>query len=280
MPYITVDQENSGDIDIYYEDHGSGQPVVLIHGFPLDGASWEKQIPMLLDAGYRVIHYDRRGFGRSSQPVTGYDYDTFTADLNALIETLDLRDIVLAGFSMGTGEITRYLGAYGTDRVAAAALFAPLAPYLLKTDDNPEGVPAAVFEEIKQAIRDDRFAYQKDFLDNFYNMDVFGGTARASEQVWQHGWAVAVGASALGTLRCVDAWCTDFRGDVPALSNVPLLVVQGTEDRILPIDNTGRRLRTLVRNVQYHEVDGGPHNIGWTHAEVVNPLLLGFLTKQ
>ncbi|WP_131769287.1 alpha/beta fold hydrolase [Candidatus Protofrankia californiensis] len=280
MPYVTVGQENSGNIDIYYEDHGSGQPVVLIHGFPLNGASWEKQIPMLLDAGYRVIYYDRRGFGRSSQPVSGYDYDTFTDDLKTLIETLGLRDIVLAGFSMGTGEVTRYLGAYGADRVAKAALFAPLAPYLLQTDDNPEGVPATVFEDIKQAIRDDRFAYQKDFIDNFYNVDVFGSTSRISEQAWQNSWIVAVGASALGTLQCVDAWCTDFRGDVPALSSVPLLVVQGTEDRILPIDNTGRRLPALVKGLQYHEVNGGPHNIGWTHPEVVNPLFLDFLTKQ
>ncbi|GAA0673164.1 alpha/beta hydrolase [Kitasatospora atroaurantiaca] len=279
MPFVTVGQENSGSIDLYYEDHGAGQPVVLIHGFPLNGASWEKQIAVLLDAGYRVIHYDRRGFGRSGQPTVGYDYDTFTDDLKTLLEKLDLRDVVLAGFSMGTGEVTRYLSRYGSDRVAKAVLLAPLAPYLLQTDDNPEGVPAGVFEGIKQAIRDDRFAYHKDFLDNFYNVDVLGGT-RISDQAWQNSFVVAIGASALGTLQCVDAWCTDFRADLPALSSVPLLVVHGTEDRILPIDSTGRRLRALIEGVEYHEVEGGPHNIGWTHPEVLNPILLDFLGKD
>jgi non-heme chloroperoxidase len=278
MPYVTVGRENSGSIDIYYEDHGWGPPVVLIHGFPLSGASWEKQVPMLLDAGHRVITYDRRGFGRSSQPSSGYDYDTLTADLKTLIEALDLRDAVLAGFSMGTGEVTRYLGKYGSDRVVKAALFAPLAPYLFQADDNPEGVPVQVFEDIKQAIRDDRFAYHKDFLDNFYNVDVYSGT-RISDEAWQGSWNVAAAASPIGTLKCVDAWGTDFRGDIPGLSSVPLLVVQGTEDRILPIDNTGRRLPALIEGLEYHEVEDGPHNIGWTHPEVLNPIFLNFLRK-
>lgn len=278
MPYVTVDQENSGAVDLYYEDHGSGPPVVLIHGFPLNGASWERQIPLLLDAGYRVVHYDRRGFGKSSQPVTGYDYDTFARDLNTLMEKLDLRDTVLAGFSMGTGEVTRYLGAYGRDRVAKAALFAPLAPYLRQADDNPEGLPAKVFEDIKQSIRDDRLAYQKDFLDNFFNVDVFGGT-RISDQAWQNCWNVAASASAIGTLKSVDTWGTDFRGDIPRLASVPVLVVQGTKDRILPIDSTGRRLPALIEGLDYHEIDGGPHNIGWTHAELLNPLFLDFVRR-
>jgi non-heme chloroperoxidase len=281
MPYITVGHENSSAIDIYYEDHGdrSGQPVVLIHGFPLSGASWEKQVPMLLDSGHRVVFYDRRGFGKSSQPTTGYDYDTFAADLNIIMNTLDLRDAVLTGFSMGTGEVTRYLGTYGPGRVAKAVLFGPLGPCLLQADDNPEGVPAKVFEDIKAAIREDRFAYQKTFLDNFYNVDVFGGTRRISDQAWQNSWIVAAGASPLGTLKCVDAWGTDFRGDMAGLGSVPLLIVQGSEDRILPPPNSGRRLPALVPHAEYHEIDGGPHNIGWTHADQLNPLFEAFLGK-
>lgn len=277
MPYIKVGEENSGDIEIYYEDHGSGQPVVLIHGFPLSGASWEKQVPALLDAGHRVITYDRRGFGKSSQPATGYEYDTFAADLKTILDTLDLNDVVLAGFSMGTGEVTRYLGSYGSGRVAKAALFGPIPPFLLQTDDNPEGVPAEVFEGFKQAIRDDRPAYHKSFLDSFYNVDVLRGT-RISDEAWQNSFIVALGASPIGTVRCVDTWLTDFRDDVPKI-DVPTLVVQGVEDRILPIDVTGRRLRPLLKDVRYLEIEGGPHNIGWTHPEELNPAFLSFLAE-
>jgi non-heme chloroperoxidase len=246
MPYITVGHENSSAIDIYYEDHGAGQPVVLIHGFPLSGASWEKQVPMLLDSGHRVVAYDRRGFGKSSQATVGYDYDTFANDLDVLMDSLDLRDTVLVGFSMGTGEVTRYLGTRGAMRVAKGALFGPLGPYLLQADDNPEGVSAKVFEDIKVAIRQDRFACQKAFLDDFYNVDVYRGTGRISDQAWQNRWNVAAGASPIGTLECVDAWGTDFGGDMAGLGSVPLLIVQGSEDRILPPPNSGRRLPALV----------------------------------
>jgi non-heme chloroperoxidase len=275
MPYITVGKENSGLIDIYYEDHGSGLPVVLIHGFPLNGASWEKQIPGLLEAGHRVIAYDRRGFGSSSQPTVGYDYDTFAGDLNTIMEALELEDAVLAGFSMGTGEVTRYISTYGSRRVSKACLFGPIPPFLLKTEDNPEGVPGEVFEGIKDAIRNDRPAFQKSFLDDFNNVDVFAGT-RISDQAWQQQFIVGVGASAIGTLRCVDTWLTDFRDDLPKL-DVPVLVMQGSEDRILPADSTGRRLSDLIDDVRYLEVDQGPHNIGWTHPDEVNAALLGFI---
>ncbi|MGA7417736.1 MAG: alpha/beta hydrolase [Acidimicrobiales bacterium] len=279
MPYITVGHENSSAIDVYYEDHGEGQPVVLVHGFPLNGASWERQVPMLLASGHRVITYDRRGFGRSSQPATGYDYDTFAADLSVVMNTLDLQDAVLVGFSMGTGEVTRYLGTYGSDRVAKAALLGPLGPCLLQADDNPEGVPAKVFEDIKSGIREDRFAFQKDFLDNLYNVDVFGGTARISERALQNSWNVAAGASAIGTLSCVDTWGTDFRKDMPGLASVPVLIVQGSEDRILPPESSGRRLPALLPDAEHHEIEGGPHNIGWTHSELVNPMLTAFLAR-
>jgi non-heme chloroperoxidase len=275
MPYVIVGEENSGRIEIYYEDHGSGRPVVLIHGYPLNGHSWEKQVPALLDAGHRVIAYDRRGFGASSQPTTGYDYDTFAADLNGLMDVLDLRDVTLVGFSMGTGEVTRYLGRYGSARVRNAALLGPIPPFLLKTDDNPEGVDQSVFDGLTAAAKADRYAYFKDFFDNFYNVDKFRGT-RISDQAWQASFNVACGASAYASVACIPTWLTDFRADLPKI-DVPVLVVQGTEDRILPIDSTGRRLPGLIKDSRLIEVDSGPHNIGWTHADQVNRALLDFL---
>jgi non-heme chloroperoxidase len=277
MPYVTVGQENSAPIELYYEDHGAGRPVVLIHGYPLDGHSWEKQLPALLDAGKRVITYDRRGFGRSSHPTAGYDYDTFTADLKALVDMLDLREAVLAGFSMGTGEVTRYLGTYGTDRVTRAALFGPLQPFLLQTDDNPLGVPMSVFDGFEGAITADRYAWFNFFFDNFYNVDKLRGT-RISDEAYNASVQVAAGSSAYATRACVSTWLTDFRADLPKI-NVPVLVVQGTEDRILPIDATGRRLPGLVKDIRLIEIEGGPHNVGWTHPEEVNKALLDFLAE-
>jgi non-heme chloroperoxidase len=226
MPKVTVGQENSAEIEIYYEDHGSGPPVVLIHGYPLNGHSWEKQERVLMEAGYRVITYDRRGFGQSSQPTIGYDYDTFAGDLNTLLNHLQLNDLVLAGFSMGTGEVTRYLGTYGSGRVRKAVLMGAIPPFLLKTDDNPDGVDASVFDGIKAAVVKDRPAYFKDFLDNFYNVDVLGGT-RISEQAWQNSFNVAVAASAQAAYACVDTWLTDFRADLPKI-DVPVLLCSST----------------------------------------------------
>ncbi|MFC9084305.1 alpha/beta fold hydrolase, partial [Streptomyces sp. NPDC057062] len=212
MPFITVGQENSTTIDLYYEDHGTGQPVVLIHGYPLDGHSWEKQTAALIAAGYRVITYDRRGFGQSSQPTTGYDYDTFAADLNTVMETLDLRDAVLVGFSMGTGEVGRYLGTYGSERVAKAAFLASLEPYLLKTDDNPTGVDGSVFEGIEKAVTADRYAYFTAFYQDFYNLDENLGT-RISEEALRNSWNVAAGSSPYASIAAVATWTTDFRAD-------------------------------------------------------------------
>jgi non-heme chloroperoxidase len=275
MPRITVGTENSAPIEIHYEDHGSGQPVVLIHGYPLNGASWEKQERVLLQAGYRVITYDRRGFGKSSQPTIGYDYDTFAADLNAVLEHLDLTDIVLVGFSMGTGEVTRYLGTYGSARVSKAVLMGTIPPFLLKTGDNPDGVDGAVFDEINAAVLADRPAYFKEFLDNFYNVDVLGGT-RISEQAWQNSFIVAVGASPFAAHACVDTWLTDFRGDLPKI-DVPTLLVHGDADRILPYAATAARLPGLIKDLTVVTVEGGPHNIAWTHPDEVNSALLGFL---
>ena len=275
MPRCKVGTENGSPIEIHYEDHGSGQPVVLIHGYPLDGNSWERQERELLGAGYRAISYDRRGFGRSSQPTVGYDYDTFAADLNALLEHLDLHEIILVGFSMGTGEVTRYLGRYGSDRVSKAALLGAIPPFLLKRDDNHEGVDGQVFEDIKAAIVKDRYAYFKDFLDNFYNVDKLAPD-RIGEQAWQASFNVAAGSSPHATYVCVDAWLTDFRDDLPKI-DVPTLVVHGTEDRILPIESTADRLPDLIADLRLVRVEGGPHNIGWTHPDEVNSALLQFL---
>jgi non-heme chloroperoxidase len=275
MPRITVGTENDAPIKIHYEDHGSGQPVVLIHGYPLDGNSWERQERELLANGYRAISYDRRGFGRSSQPTVGYDYDTFAADLDALLEHLDLTDVVLVGFSMGTGEVTRYLGTYGSARVRKAALLGAIPPFLLKTDDNPEGVDGQVFEGIKAAIVKDRYAYFHDFFDNFYNVDALAPD-RISDQALQASFIVAAGASPYASYACVDTWLTDFRADLPKI-DVPTLVVHGTEDRILPFEATAGRLHGLIADVAVVPVEGGPHNIGWTHPDEVNRALLDFL---
>jgi non-heme chloroperoxidase len=275
MPRIQVGTENDAPIEIHYEDHGAGRPVVLIHGYPLNGNSWERQERVLLAGGHRVITYDRRGFGRSSQPTVGYDYDTFAADLDALLTHLGLDDIVLGGFSMGTGEVVRYLGRYGSGRVRKAVLVGVIQPFLLKTDDNPDGVDGQVFAGIQAAIVADRYAYFKDFFANFYNTDVLGGT-RISESAVQASFIVASGASPFATYACVETWLTDFRADLPKI-DVPTLIIHGTADRILPYDATAARLPALIDGSKLVTVEGGPHNIGWTHPEEVNTALLDFL---
>ncbi len=278
MSYLTVGQENSGKIELFYEDLGTGQPVVLIHGFPLNGHSWEKQTTALIDAGYRVIAYDRRGFGASSQPSSGYDYDTFAEDLDKLMTELDLRDTVLIGFSMGTGEVTRYLSTFGSERVSKAILIGAVPPFLLKTDDNPEGVDESVFDGIKEAIVADRPSYHTDFLKNFYNTDALGGT-RITDEAVQMSWNVAVQASAIATLKCVDTWLTDFRDDLPKI-DVPTLIIHGDADRILPLESTAKRLPKLIKNSRLVVVEDGPHAICWTHADKVNPEILKFLRED
>ncbi|NUS36403.1 MAG: alpha/beta hydrolase [Pseudarthrobacter sp.] len=278
MAYITVGTENSTDIELYYEDHGSGQPVVLIHGYPLDGSSWEKQTAALLDAGYRVITYDRRGFGKSSKPTEGYDYDTFAADLNTLLTTLDLSDAVLVGFSMGTGEIGRYLGTYGSARVARAAFLASLEPFLLKTDDNPEGVPQEVFDGLTEAVTADRFAFFTEFFKNFYNSDTFLGTPRLSQEYVNHSWNTAVSSGFTASVDSQPTWLTDFRADIPKI-DVPALILHGTADNIVPIDSSGRRFAKALPGAEYVEIEGAPHGLLWTHAAEVNEALLRFLAK-
>lgn len=275
MGFITVGQENSTAIELYYEDHGSGPPVVLIHGWPLNGASWERQTAALLAAGHRVITYDRRGFGRSSQPSVGYDYDTFAADLDVLMRHLDLKDAALVGFSMGTGEVARYLGTYGSARVRKAALLGVIPPFLLKTADNPDGVDESVFQGIRDGITADRPAFMLEFLKNFYNFDTFGGT-RISEQALMQSWNVAVSASAKGSLDCVTSWLEDFRGDLPKI-DVPTLIIHGDDDRILPYDVTAKRLAPLIEGATLVTLKGAPHGMLVTHTDEVNQALVPFL---
>jgi len=276
MPFVTVGQENSAPIQLYYEDHGSGSPVVLIHGFPLSGRAWERQERVLIAAGHRVITYDRRGFGKSSQPATGYDYDTFAADLDKLLSALDLRDIGLAGHSMGGGEIARYLGAYGSERVRRAAIVSGVPPYLLKTPETPEGVPQEVFDQIAGALAADRFAYFTAWNKNFFNLDqTLGG--RISAEAVQDAWNTAVGASPAGTIACVATWHTDFRADLPKI-DIPVLVLHGTEDRILPIQACGARTYELIKNSEYLPIEGASHGLCWTHADEINAHLVPFLS--
>jgi non-heme chloroperoxidase len=278
MPSITVGRENSTPIELYYEDHGSGSPVVLIHGWPLSGSSWEKQTAALLAAGHRVITYDRRGFGRSSKPGIGYDYDTFASDLDKLLKKLKLTKVALVGFSMGSGEVTRYIGKYGSKRVRKAVLIGTLGPYLVKAADNPDGVDPKVFDGIKAALGADRPAFLMEFLKNFYNYDVTGGKL-VSERVLEDNWNVAAGASAIGTIACVDCWIEDFRNDLQR-NTVPTLILHGDADRILPPGATSRRQVKMIKNCKLVELAGGPHGVLWTHAAQINKELVSFLAGK
>lgn len=277
MPYITVGAENSAPIDLYYEDMGSGQPVVLIHGFPYSGASWEKQVGPLLSAGYRTITYDRRGFGNSSRPAMGYDYDTFASDLNTIMNELDLRDAILIGHSMGTGEVTRYLGAYGSQRVSQAVLMSPLAPFLLKTPSNAEGVDQSLFDGFKQAIMADRYKFLTSFVNNFFNFEE-NKNKRVSMDAFQGHWNSGARAAPIATLKSVDAWLTDFRADLPAI-DVPVLIIQGDKDAVLPYKATGQRLQPMIAGSQLVTLKGAPHGIPWTHADESNRAIMEFLMK-
>ena len=277
MAKVTVGRENSARIDIYYEDHGSGQAVVLIHGYPLDGRSWEKQERVLLRAGFRVITYDRRGFGQSGRPSSGYDYDTFAADLDTLLNHLQLMGVVLVGHAMGTGEITRYLSTYGSTRVSKAVLLSAIPPFLLKAGDNPDGVDGSVFDAIKAAVRTDRPAFIKQFLDDFYDVGRKSGS-RVSEQARLSSFNVGVSASPIATYACVDTWLTDFRADLPTI-DVPVLIVHGEADRLLPYPATAARLPGLIKDLELVTIRGGPHSIAWSYPDEVNAALLAFLNS-
>lgn len=275
MGYITVGQENSTPIELYYEDHGSGQPVVLIHGYPLDGSSWERQSRELLDRGYRVITYDRRGFGRSSKVGTGYHYDTFAADLKVVLDTLDVKDAILVGFSMGTGELARYTRLYGADRIAKYAFLGSLEPGMLG-----QGVPREQFDGIAATAKADRFAWFTKFYEDFYNLGENLGS-RISQEAVTASWNTATGSAPVAAYAVVPTWIEDFTADVAAVRETgkPALIVHGTSDNILPIDATGRAFSKAFPEAEYVEIEGAPHGMLWTHAEEVNAVLLSFVEK-
>jgi non-heme chloroperoxidase len=276
MPYVSVGNENSADIELYYEDHGSGQPVVLIHGYPMDGTSWEKQTAVLLDAGKRVITYDRRGFGRSSKPTDGHDYDTYAADLSALVSALDLQDAVLVGFSMGTGEVVRYISRYGSHRVAKAVFIGALQPFMLKTDENPSGAMSQTdVDDFLDTIKADRYAFFTGFLQNFYKTDENLGT-RISEEALRNSWQLAANMSPYTSVWAVATWFTDWRADIDKI-DVPALIMHGTGDVNVPIDVTSRLLAKMLPSATYIEIEGAPHGMLWTHGEEINKALLDFL---
>ena len=274
MAFLTVGKENSADIQLYYEDRGSGKPVVLIHGWPLSGASWERQTEALTGAGYRVITYDRRGFGASSKPLGGYDYDTLAKDTYQVLEKLDLKDATIVGFSMGGGEVARYMGKYDNGRVGKVVFASSIAPALRKSGSNPEGVDSSVFEGIKQKMEKDRFVLLEWFVENFFNADVL--TDRISKPAIQANFNVAAAASYHATLNCIDAWLEDFRDDIKEIK-VPTLITHGDADRILPIASTGERMPKLIPGSKLHVIKNGPHGCNWTHATEFNEALLKFL---
>jgi non-heme chloroperoxidase len=277
MGTITVGHDRSAPVELYYEDHGSGPPVVLLHGWPLDSRSWEPQLHPLLEAGQRVILYDRRGFGRSSRPTTGYDFDTLAADLNAVLSALDLRDVTVIGFSLGTGELARYAGRYGTERLKRCVFIESLAPSFAKSADNPWGVDPAGVAGVQQAILDDRFKWLTGLTGDFLNLDQYLGS-RVSEETVRAIWNAGSEASPIATWACPPGWLEDFGEDIKRI-DVPTLILHGTADRILPIDGQGRRLHAALPDARYVEIDGGPHVMCVTHAAEVNRELLAFLRE-
>jgi non-heme chloroperoxidase len=277
MGTVTVGQENSTSIDLYYEDHGSGPAVVLLSGWPLDSRSWEPQIQSLLEAGHRVITYDRRGFGQSSRPASGYNFDVLATDLDKVLSHLDVRDVTLIGFSLGTGELARYIGAYGTDRLRACVFIESLAPSFVKSNDNPNGVDEAGVKAVQQAILDDRPAWLTGLLKDFLNLDDYLGT-RVSEETVRATWNAGVDASPVATWACVRSWLDDYTHDIERI-DIPTLIMHGTADRILSIDGQGRRLHAALPDAHYVEIDGGPHVMCVTHAAEVNQELLAFLRQ-
>jgi non-heme chloroperoxidase len=275
MPFITVGTENTTDINLYYEDHGSGSAVVLLSGWPLDSRSWEPQIHALLAAGHRVITCDRRGFGQSSRPTEGYDFDTLAGDLDRLLTELDLHEATLIGFSLGTGEVARYIGSYGTGRLKGCVFIESLAPSFAKSDENPNGVDQATIDTVRQAILDDRPAWLTGLLGDFLNLDDYLGK-RVSEETVRNNWNAGAAASPWATWACVLTWLDDFHEDIKRI-DVPTLILHGTADRILSVEGQGRRMHAALPDAHYVEIEGGPHVMCVTHAKEVNRELLAFL---
>ena len=274
MPYFKTTAEPR--TDIYFEDAGgSGEPVLMIHGWPLSLKTWEHQSNALMAAGYRAMAYDRRGFGQSGLATGGYDYDTFASDLNDFLREQDLSGVTLVGFSMGGGEVARYIARYGEGRIRRAVLAAAVTPYLLKTDDNPDGVPEAQFDTMLAAVTKDRLNFLAEFVPNFYKGGLLA--PKVSDDVILHAKTLAWPASPLGTQQCINAFAkTDFRADLAKIT-VPLLVVHGDHDQIVPFEKSGKRVPEFAKHAQVEVIGGAPHGLTETHAEKFNQILLNFL---
>ena len=278
MPYVNVAQQDEQSVDLYYEVQGTGKPVVLIHGWPLSGRAWEAQLPALVEAGYQVITYDRRGFGQSSKPWNGYDYDTLAQDLKALMDELDLTDATIVGFSMGGGEVARYLGTFGSERISKAVLASAVPPYLFKADDNPDGALAeADIQEFLDGVSGDRIAFLNDFTKNFFTPA--DGKLLVSKPMRLYNRDIASFASAKATYDCVKSFSyTDFRDDLKKF-DVPTLVIHCDADQIVPFEASGQRSHDMIADSQLHIVEGGPHGINVTHAKEFNDTLIAFLNS-
>nr|WP_203296663.1 alpha/beta hydrolase [Luteirhabdus pelagi] len=275
--FNTTSKERNEYINLYYEDYGAGQPVILIHGWPLSSAMWEYQKQAIVEAGFRCISYDRRGFGKSDKPWNGYDYDCMAQDLNDLITALHLDEVILIGFSMGGGEVARYIGNYGTSKLSKVVFLSSIAPFMLKTDDNPDGVPAETFEEFKDAIKNDRLGFLDDFGKNFVNYDE--NEDCISKAQLHYNWTIAAGASPKGTLDCIDAFGkTDLREDLNKI-DIPTLFVHGDADQVVPIKPTAKQGHSIVKDSELQIIKGAPHGCVFTHANDVNEILLTFLNK-
>jgi non-heme chloroperoxidase len=275
MGTITVGHENGDSIVLYYEDHGSGDPVVLLAGWPFDSRAWERHIHELLELGYRVVAYDRRGFGRSSRPAEGYEFDTLADDLHTVMSDRDVRDATIVGHSLGTGELARYAGRYGTERLKACVFIETLAPSFVKSDANPDGADQATIDTIRQAIVDDRGAWLSGLLRDFLNLDEYLGN-RVSEETVRDFWNAGMAASLHATRACVLTWLDDFTADLARL-DVPTLILHGTADRILSLEGQGHRLRDALPDARYMEIEGGPHLTPVSHAADVTRELSAFL---
>ena len=276
MSFIeTTSKERGKNINLFYEDYGEGKPVILIHGWPLSHRMWEYQINEIVEAGFRCIAYDRRGFGDSDKPWTNYDYDSLANDLNDIITELGLSEVTIVGFSMGGGEVARYIGKYGTANISKAALISAVPPFMLKTDDNPDGLEKEVFEGFKEEIKKDRPAFLQGFGKQFVNFDKVGD--RISEEMADYYWSIACKASPNATLECIDSFgYTDFRKDLEKF-DVPTLVVHGDADQIVPIEISGKKSADLIANSEYHVIEEAPHGLVLTHTAEFNNILLEFL---
>ncbi|WP_031427702.1 alpha/beta fold hydrolase [Flavimarina sp. Hel_I_48] len=276
MSYLkTTSSENGEPIQLYYEQYGEGQPVILIHGWPLSHQMWEYQIQEIVDAGFQVVAYDRRGFGKSSKPYSGYDYDILAKDLNDLITTLNLKNAILTGFSMGGGEVARYIGNYGTDKLAKAALISSVVPFMLKTDDNENGVPEEVFTEFKKNIKKDRLDFLKSFGENFVNYK--DNKDNISEAQMHFNWNIASHASAKASLDCIDSFGkTDFREDCKKF-DIPTLIVHGDADEVVPMETSGKAASKIIKDNTFEILKDAPHGLVFTHTKAFNKIFLDFI---